>query len=59
MFRFLFPLLYLALIAYVVIDLLNSNRPTQQKLIWALVIIVFPVAGALIYFLVSRGVIKL
>jgi len=59
MFRFLFPLLYLALIAYVVIDLLNSNRSTEQKLIWALVIILFPVGGAVIYFLVSRGVIKL
>lgn len=59
MFRFLFPLLYLILIVYVIIDLFNSNRSTEQKVIWALVILLFPLAGALIYFLVSRGVIKM
>jgi hypothetical protein len=59
MFRFLFPLLYLALIVYAVIDLLNSNRSRDQKLVWALVIILFPLAGAIIYLLISRGVIKL
>jgi hypothetical protein len=59
MFRLLFPLLYVALIVYVIIDLLNSNRSSEQKLIWALVIILFPVGGAVIYFLISRGVIKL
>jgi hypothetical protein len=59
MFRFIFPLLYLALIVYAVIDLLNSNRSSEQKLIWGLVIILFPLAGAIIYLLVSRGVIKL
>lgn len=59
MFRLLFPLLYIALIVYVIIDLLNSNRSSEQKLIWALVIILFPVGGAVIYFLISRGVIKL
>lgn len=59
MFRLLFPLLYMVLIIYVIIDLLNSNRSTQQKFIWALVIIFFPLGGAVIYFLISRGVIKL
>lgn len=59
MFRFLFPLLYLVLIVYVIVDLFNSNRSTEQKIIWALVIILFPLGGAVIYFLVSRGVIKM
>lgn len=59
MFRFLFPLLYLVLIVYVIVDLFNSNRSTEQKFIWALVIILFPLGGAVIYFLVSRGVIKM
>jgi hypothetical protein len=59
MFRLIFPLLYLILIVYVIIDLFNSNRSTEQKLIWALVIILFPLGGAVIYFLVSRGVIKM
>lgn len=59
MFRLLFPLLYLALIVYVIIDLWNSHRSTEQKLIWSLVIVLFPLGGAVIYFLVSRGVIKM
>jgi hypothetical protein len=59
MFRFLFPLLYIALVVYVIIDLINGNRTMGQKLIWALVIILFPLAGAIIYLLISRGIIKL
>jgi len=59
MFRLIIPLLYLALIIYAVIDLLNSNRSREQKLIWALVIVLFPLAGAVIYLLISRNVIKL
>lgn len=59
MIRLLFPLLYLALIVYVIIDLLNSNRSTEQKLIWILVVLLFPVIGAILYLLASRGVIKL
>jgi hypothetical protein len=59
MIRFLFPLLYLALIVYVIVDLLNSNKSTEQKTIWVFVIILFPLAGAVIYLLISRGIIKL
>ncbi len=59
MIRLLFPILYLALIVYAIVDLLNSNKTTEQKFIWVFVIIIFPVAGALIYLLISRGVIKM
>jgi len=59
MFRFLISAIYLALIVYAIIDLLNSNRPTEQKLIWILVILLFPVLGAILYLLASRGKIKL
>ena len=59
MFRFIIPLLYIGLIVYVVIDLLNSKRSTEQKLIWILVVLLFPVLGAILYLLASRGVIKL
>ncbi|MEI9921211.1 MAG: PLDc N-terminal domain-containing protein [Bacteroidota bacterium] len=59
MIRFLISAIYLALIVYAVIDLINSKRSTEQKLIWILVILLFPVLGAILYLLVSRGVIKL
>jgi hypothetical protein len=59
MFRFLISAAYLALIVYAIIDLINSNRSTEQKLIWILVILLFPMLGAILYLLASRGVIKL
>ena len=59
MFRFLISAIYLALIVYAIIDLINSNRSTEQKLIWILVILLFPMLGAILYLLASRGVIKL
>jgi len=59
MIRFLFSIVYIALIVVAVIDLLNSRRTTEQKVIWGLLIVLFPVGGAIIYLLISRGVIKM
>lgn len=56
--RFLFGLLYLILVVWAVIDILGSNRSTEQKLVWIVVIIFFPVAGPIIYYLISRNIIK-
>merc|ERR1712000_27153 len=36
------------------IEVLQSNRPVPNKLLWALLVFIFPVAGALIYFLFSN-----
>jgi hypothetical protein len=59
MIRFLFGLLYLILVVWAVIDILQSNRTGQQKFIWIVVIIFFPVAGPVIYYLLSRDIIKM
>lgn len=58
MIRFLFGILYIALIIWAVVDLFNSNRSTEQKIIWFIVIILFPVAGPVIYYLISRQILK-
>lgn len=58
MIRFLLLLPYLALIIIAVLDVLRGNRSDEQKTIWILIIVFFPVAGPIIYFLVSRGIIK-
>ncbi|KAI3327892.1 hypothetical protein HD806DRAFT_339098 [Xylariaceae sp. AK1471] len=38
----------------VFIEVLKSNRPASNKLIWCLVVFLFPVVGMIIYFLFSN-----
>lgn len=59
MFRFFVGLVYLTLVVWAVIDIFRSDRTSEQKFIWTAVIIFFPVAGPLIYYLISRNVIKM
>lgn len=58
MIRMLLGFAYLVLILWCIIDLLGSNRTSEQKLIWVIVIILFPLGGPVIYYLLSRKVIK-
>jgi hypothetical protein len=59
MIRFLIGLLYLILVVWAAIDILQSSRTGEQKFIWIAVIIFFPVAGPIIYYLISRNIIKM
>ncbi|KAI0416425.1 hypothetical protein F5X98DRAFT_343855 [Xylaria grammica] len=38
----------------VFIEVLKSNRPASDKLIWCLVVFFFPIVGMIIYFLFSN-----
>jgi hypothetical protein len=42
-----------------VLDVLKSDRELEKKILWIAVIILVPLLGALIWFLVSRKVINL
>ncbi|HZY78566.1 MAG TPA: PLDc N-terminal domain-containing protein [Cyclobacteriaceae bacterium] len=53
MIRLIFPFLYLILVIYFIIQLLDSNRTTNQKFLWVLLIIFFPVGGIVLYLLLS------
>jgi hypothetical protein len=59
MIRFLIGLVYLILVVWAVVDIIKSNRTGEQKFIWIVVIIFFPLAGPVIYYLISREVIKM
>ena len=59
MIRFLVGLVYLILVVWAVVDIIRSNRTGEQKFIWIVVIIFFPLAGPVIYYLISRNVIKM
>ncbi|KAI0974939.1 hypothetical protein F4678DRAFT_458054 [Xylaria arbuscula] len=47
-----FIVLVLDLIVFV--EVLKSNRPASNKLIWCLIVFLFPIIGMLIYFLFSN-----
>lgn len=42
-----------------VMDVLRSDRETERKVIWILIIIVLPLLGPLSWYLVSRKIINL
>jgi hypothetical protein len=47
-----FIVLVLDIIAW--IEIFKSNRPVSNKVIWALVVFLFPVVGMIIYYLFSN-----
>jgi len=53
MFRLIFPLLYTILVIYLIIQLLDSNRTTNQKFMWVVVILFFPIGGIVLYLLLA------
>ncbi|OYY05414.1 MAG: hypothetical protein B7Y76_01140 [Sphingobacteriia bacterium 35-40-5] len=42
------------LIVYTLLDLFRSNKPTNTKLLWLIVILIAPILGSIIYFVVGR-----
>jgi hypothetical protein len=53
-FRFLFGILWAILIIYTLIDLLKSNKPTNTKLLWLILILIAPILGSIIYFVLGK-----
>lgn len=50
-----FGLIHVALAVYAIIQILGSARSALNKLIWILVVAVFPLVGLIIWFLVGPG----
>ena len=45
-------LLILAIIA--ILDVLQSSKPTEQKVLWVIVILVVPLIGLILYYLIGK-----
>lgn len=54
LFRFIFGIIWFALIVLTIIDLLKSTMPLNTKLLWLIVILIAPVIGSIIYFVWGR-----
>lgn len=50
----LLGLVLLALVIWALVDIVQSGRPDGNKILWALIIILLPVIGLILYVLIGR-----
>ncbi len=48
-------LLHLILWIIAVVDILKSNKTLPMKVLWILIVLLLPVVGLILYFLLGRG----
>ena len=48
-------LIHLAVVIYAAIQIFNSSADTVKKLIWILIVAVFPLVGLIIWFFMGPG----
>jgi hypothetical protein len=49
------PLVHLALLVYAAIQIVNSSADTMKKILWILIVAVFPLVGLIIWFFFGPG----
>ncbi|MFO0856756.1 MAG: PLD nuclease N-terminal domain-containing protein [Phycisphaerales bacterium] len=51
----LLSLLHLILWIIAVVDIVKSSKPLSMKIVWILIVLLLPVVGLILYFLLGRG----
>jgi Phospholipase_D-nuclease N-terminal len=51
----LIALVILVIDVVVVLDILNSRKDTEKKILWIIVVVFLPVLGPLLYFVIGRN----
>jgi hypothetical protein len=51
LFRLIFGIIWIVLLAITLMDLFKSSLPINTKLLWLIVILIAPVFGSLVYLL--------
>ncbi len=49
------PLLHLAALVYAAIQIVNSSVDTTKKIIWILIVGLFPLVGLVVWFFIGPG----
>lgn len=49
------PLVHLVLVVYAAIQIINSSADTMSKIIWFVVVALFPLVGLIVWFLIGPG----
>ncbi len=51
----LIALIILVVDVIVVIDIVKSNKDTEKKILWIIVVVFLPVLGPILYYIIGRG----
>ena len=49
------PLVHLVLVVYAAIQIFDSSVDTAKKIIWLLIVLVFPLVGLIVWFFIGPG----
>jgi len=49
------PLIHLALLIYAAVQIFGSSADTTKKVIWVLIVALFPLVGLIIWFFIGPG----
>jgi hypothetical protein len=49
------PLVHLALLIYAAIQIFGSSADTVKKILWVLIVAVFPLIGLIVWFFIGPG----
>ncbi len=48
-------IIHLALVIYAALQIFNSSADTVKKIIWVLIVAIFPLVGLIVWFFVGPG----
>ncbi|MGB5625543.1 MAG: PLD nuclease N-terminal domain-containing protein [Woeseiaceae bacterium] len=48
-------IIHLALVIYAALQIFNSSADTLKKIIWVLIVAIFPLVGLIVWFFVGPG----
>jgi len=48
-------IIHLALVVYAALQIFNSSADTMKKIIWVVVVAVFPLVGLIVWFFIGPG----
>lgn len=51
----IWPIVHLALLIYAAIRIFGSNADTMKKIIWVVVVAIFPLVGLIVWFFIGPG----
>ena len=49
------PLIHLALLIYAAVQIFGSSADTTKKIIWVLIVALFPLVGLIVWFFIGPG----
>jgi Phospholipase_D-nuclease N-terminal len=49
------PLIHLALVIYALIKIFDSNADMGRKIIWTVIVALFPLVGMIVWYLIGPG----